>query len=308
MNSLLFTVAAAIILLLPMFVVLGAVLLWKQLNRRRKRRSPLTSELLRPPAYGLTERIEGLRWDLAEILFLSGLLPAALVAMYFVQSTSGKLPSRTFKVVLYGGTLLLLLGYGIVRGIRLAQQIRAYRDGRDGEWATAQLLEPVIAGGGRVLHDIQAPGFNIDHVVIAPGGVFAIETKHRLKPTTGRALDNAKVSFDGQALRFPDWTDTKTAEQAAAQARWLSERLTKSTGLPVKARPIIALPGWYVENTNRGEIWAMNPKNCGVMLKPSRDRAPLDKADIQRIAFQVEQLCRLPGPDGNADAKGTAKR
>jgi hypothetical protein len=158
------------------------------------------------------------------------------------------------------------------------------------------------------LHDIQAPGFNIDHVVIAPGGVFAIETKHRLKPTTGRGLDNARVSFDGKALRFPDWTDTKTAEQAAAQARWLSERLTRATGLSVTARPIIALPGWYVENTNRGEVWAMNPKNCGFMLKPGRDRGALAKADIQCIAFQVEQLCRLPGPEGDTDFKRMDKR
>ncbi|WP_058554437.1 nuclease-related domain-containing protein [Thiohalocapsa sp. ML1] len=308
MNSLLLPAAVVVVVLLPMLLLLVAVLTWKALNRRRKRRSPLTSELLRPPAYGLTERIEELRWDLGSLLFAIGFLPLMLLAIYLLQETLGKPPGWTTTLVIYGATLLLTLGYCIVRGIRLAQQITAYRDGRDGEWATAQLLEPVIAGGGRVLHDIQAPGFNIDHVVIAPGGVFAIETKHRLKPTTGRALDNARVSFDGKALHFPDWTDTKTAEQAAAQARWLSERLTKSTGITVKARPVIALPGWYVAVTSPSEVWTMNPKNSGFMLKPGRDRAPLDKADIQRIAFQVEQLCRLPGPDGNADAKGPAKR
>ena len=123
--------------------------------------------------------------------------------------------------------LLAVLAYLVVRSIRLARQIRCCREGRDGEWATAQLLEPILAGGGRVLHDIQAPGFNIDHVVIAPGGVFAIETKHRLKPTTGNGMNDAKVRFEGTALRFPDWTDTRTAIQAAAQARWLSERLTR---------------------------------------------------------------------------------
>lgn len=308
MNSLLLPLAVGVIALLPMFLVIGAVLLWKSLNRRRKRRSPLTSELLRPPAYGLTDKLEELRWDLGSMLFASAVLPAMLLAMYFAQATFGRPSGWTATVVVYGSTILLLLGFFIYHGISLAKKITAYREGRDGEWATAQLLEPIIAGGGRVLHDIQAPGFNIDHVVIAPGGVFAIETKHRLKPTTGRALNNAKVSFDGKALRFPDWTDTKTAEQAAAQARWLSERLTKSTGLAVKARPVIALPGWYVTVTNPSEVWAMNPKSCGFMLKPGRDRAPLAKDEVQRIAFQVEQLCRLPGPEASTNTKGTDQR
>jgi hypothetical protein len=307
MNGLLLSSVVMAILLLPMAVVTTAVLLWIRLNRRRKRRSPLTSELLRPPAYGLTEKLAELRWDLGSLLFASALFPALLLAMYLAQVTFGRPPGWTAALLLNGGTMLVLLGYFTFRSIALAKEITAYREGRDGEWATAQLLEPIIAGGGRVLHDIQAPGFNIDHVVVAPGGVFAIETKHRLKPTAGRAQNNAKVSFDGKALRFPDWTDTKTAEQAAAQARWLSERLTKSTGLAVQARPVIALPGWYVTVTQPSPIWAMNPRNCAFMLKPGRDRAALDKSDIQRIAFQVEQLCHLPGPEGDADANGRHK-
>jgi hypothetical protein len=296
------------ILMAPMLALVGAVVLYKRLQRNRKRRSPLTSELLRPPAYGLTDRLEELRWDLGSLMLGSALLPAMLMAVYLAQTAFGRPTGWQTMALVLSAILLPAFIYAITRSIHLAKQIRLCREGRDGEWATAQLLEPIIAGGGRVLHDIQAPGFNIDHVVIAPGGVFAIETKHRLKPTTGRGLDNARVSFDGKALRFPDWTDTKTAEQAAAQARWLSERLTKATGLSVKARPVIALPGWYVENTNRGEVWAMNPKTCGFMLKPSRDRGTLANADIQRIAFQVEQLCRLPGPEGNADAMGANKR
>ena len=302
----LFVVAAVSIS--PMPLLIGAMLLWKTLDSRRKRRSPLTSELLRPPAFGLTEKLEDLRLDLAGLVVVSLYLPCVMLAMYLAQVAYGTPPGWGTAVFFYVAPVLVTLGILVARVIGLVKRIRTYRDGRDGEWATAQLLEPIIAGGGRVLHDIQAPGFNIDHVVIASGGVFAIETKHRLKPTTGRGLDNARVSFDGRALRFPDWTDTRTVEQVAAQARWLSERLTKATGLAVKARPVIALPGWYVTVNSPSEVWAMNPKTCGFMLKPGRDRAPLDKADIQRIAFQVEQLCRLPGPEGDADAGGAIKQ
>lgn len=298
MKSLLIGVAVGVLVLTPMLLMLGVISIAKWRDKRRKRRSPLTSELVRPPAYSLSERIEDLRWDLATDIFLVTLLPVAMVVALYVEVILG---ANEAKLPLPGGPVLVIsvAVAVIVFAVRIFRRygvMRAYRDGRDGEWATAQLLEPIIAGGGRVLHDIQATGFNIDHVVIAPGGVFAIETKHRLKPTTGRPLDNAKVGFDGKALRFPDWTDTTTAEQAAAQARWLSERLSRSTGQAVRVKPVIALPGWYVEVTSRSEVWAMNPKSCKYMLKAPRGEAPLCQETIQRIAFQVEQLCRLPAP------------
>jgi len=297
MSDNLLPIVAVALLLVPMFLLIGLVLLWNWLQRRRKRRSPLTSELLRPPGYGCAEKLDALRWDVGGYLMAAIWAPSTLLALFLLQHGVGEPMNRPPLIatgLVYGGSGLLLFAVLAVLIVRVLGRIRAYRDGRDGELATAQLLEPVIAGGGRVLHDIQGDGFNVDHAVVAPGGIFAIETKHRMKPTTGRGADNAKVRFDGRALRFPDWTDTRTAEQAAAQARWLGERLSRATGLPVQARPIIALPGWYVDNTAKTEVFAINPKNCQFMLKPYAGRSPLDAETIQRIAHQLEQLCRLP--------------
>ncbi len=55
-------------------------------------------------------------------------------------------------------------------GRRLRQAIRA-------EQASAQELAASLAGDNRIIHDLQAGNFNIDHVVITPAGVFAVETK-----------------------------------------------------------------------------------------------------------------------------------
>jgi Nuclease-related domain len=153
-----------------------------------------------------------------------------------------------------------------------------------------------------LLHDIQAPGFNIDHVVVSPGGVFAVETKHRLKPTQGNAKEQALVTFDGKVLHFLGWQETKPIEQARAQARWLSERLTKSTGLPVQARPVVALPGWFVDCRAPSDVVVTNPKSWQFMLKPRRNEPGLAPDSIQRITFQVEQLCRLPAPEESRSA------
>jgi hypothetical protein len=55
----------------------------------------------------------------------------------------------------------------------------AWRRGAAGERRTARLLAPLERRGWAVLHDLAIPGSvaNIDHLVIGPGGVLAIDTK-----------------------------------------------------------------------------------------------------------------------------------
>lgn len=59
--------------------------------------------------------------------------------------------------------------------------------GRDGEKVVGQLLTQFIADDAYVFHDIPCNGFNIDHVVIHPNGIFVIETKTYAKPLKGRS-------------------------------------------------------------------------------------------------------------------------
>lgn len=280
--------------LAPMAIAAALLLLWKRFVRNRNRRSPLTSDLLRPPGFGLQERIEELSWDISGYVLALSWIPLMFFGIYQMNAhmpTAVRVDARMFAIA---ATALLI--YQLVMLIRRVDERQKYREALAGELATAQLLEPIIASGGRVLHDIQAPTFNIDHVVVAPGGVFAVETKHRLKPSEGKGKDQARVTFDGKGLRFPDWAETAPIEQARAQARWLSERLTKSTGLAVQARPVIALPGWFVEAKAPSDVAVINPKACRFMLKPRSADGLLDSEKIQRIAYQIEQMCRMPAP------------
>jgi hypothetical protein len=56
----------------------------------------------------------------------------------------------------------------------------AWRRGAAGERRTARLLAPLERHGWVVLHDLAVPGSraNVDHLVIGPGGVFVIDSKH----------------------------------------------------------------------------------------------------------------------------------
>jgi hypothetical protein len=56
----------------------------------------------------------------------------------------------------------------------------AWRRGAAGEQRTARLLAPLERQGWAVLHNLAVPGSraNLDHLMIGPGGVFVIDSKH----------------------------------------------------------------------------------------------------------------------------------
>ncbi|MBU1055794.1 MAG: NERD domain-containing protein [Proteobacteria bacterium] len=55
--------------------------------------------------------------------------------------------------------------------------------------------------GYKVYHDFPAEKFNIDHIIIGPAGVYAVETKARQKPTTGNN-PMPKLFMTGKSFNF----------------------------------------------------------------------------------------------------------
>jgi hypothetical protein len=167
--------------------------------------------------------------------------------------------------------------------------------GYDAEVAVGQELDQLMRQGAATFHDLPAEQFNIDHVVVAAKGVFAIETKGFTKPNQGRGKADATVAYDGELLRFPHWTTEEPLDQAERQAAWLAKWLSSAVGSPVLVLPVVALPGWFVERTGRGRVRVFSGKELAGLLK-SRGAQALTAQDLQRIAHQVEQRCRTVTP------------
>src|SRR5690606_23533501 len=79
------------------------------------------------------------------------------------------------------------VGWTVYRVVRLRPRLRALRLGMEGERAVGQFLERLREDGYHVFHDVVAVNFNVDHVLVGPAGVFAIETKTWSKPSAGDA-------------------------------------------------------------------------------------------------------------------------
>lgn len=292
---------AAMAAVLAVVVGPGLVATWLILRRRRlvrkERRSPLTADLLRTPGHALRERLDDARLDLAFDVMQLMVFPAlALAALYAAGLATG----RHLSVWLLGVLALAWLGYAAVRVAALRRrsaEMDRWRIGLDAELAVGQELDQLMRDGAIVFHDVPGEQFNVDHVVIAPQGVFAVETKGYTKPNRGGGGEDATVVFDGKTLAFPTWSGSKPLQQAERQAAWLARWLTSATGEPVHVAPVLALPGWYVDRRGRGDVLVFNGRELRGNLLRARTARPIAAEQVQRIAHQVEQRCRnvLPG-------------
>ena len=285
------------------FGILSIVMIVLYLLRKSRQikghRSPFKDNFLRSPGESLNRQIMEINDRLAENLVLLITMPILLYATYIssLHFSNSKPSTSTFTIYIIAG--IGFIAYCLFKLIKLLKLRRSYRLGYEGEIAVGQELNQLMRDGYYVYHDFPAGKFNIDHIVVGSPGVFAVETKARSKPTSKDRKADAKVKYDGKSLRFPNGTDVESLEQAKRQAEWLSKWLRSAVGEAVKVRPVVALPGWFVERVASGGIRVINPKNFRSIAK-TKDGNILSEQMISRIVHQLEQKCR----DVEPKAKG----
>jgi len=110
--------------------------------------------------------------------------------------------------------------------------------GAVGEEKVGEILA-ALTEGYVVLHDVACPYGNIDHVVVGPNGVFAVETKShagRVKMADGKLLVNGELpekDFIAQALR---------------NALWLRYLLKEKLGLEIFVQAMVVFSRAFVES------------------------------------------------------------
>jgi len=284
--------------LLPLLILAPAVIGFNWWLDRQPRRDPLTTDLRRLPGNSLETRLEKQREKMLDLMIwalATGFVAALMILTRRLPQNGIDWHTRDTIYLLIGLSVSAILTWRMVRQM---PELRKMKQGIRAEQAAAQELAEVLAGKNRIIHDVQAKDFNIDHVVITPGGIFAVETKSRLKPPAGQGSEAVKVIYDGKCLKFPGWTETAPIEQARRQADWLARHLQAETGERLPVFPVLALPGWFVENAARitdEMVRVINPKNSGWLF--IKRAVILDDAALQRAITAVGKLAAEPAKD-----------
>ena len=273
-----------------LFIVLGAysilgVLFFKLWVHQKNAKLPVErKKLLRLAAQTLNDQVNDKIFDVVGYIFLAVLiitLPFALkgIAEMFA---SGELNYFLISIIFLG------LTYTARKLWLESDKLIKLKLGRDAELAVASELIELQSHGYQVFHDIQADGFNIDHLVIGSNGVFAIETKGRHK----RIKDdiNYKVRFENNFLAFPSWNESKPIDQTERQAQWVYKWLSEATGYSTQITPILCFPGWFVELKQRPPFPIVSHKQLSKAILSMRQNQ-LDEAMQKAICYQVVQRC-----------------
>lgn len=248
-------------------------------------RSPIKGKPLRQAGQSLTEQLDQL-WD-------DKVVPWLLVSIFFTLWCAWEW-LRYFKPVPPQPWIVTTFAAGAIavsawRVRSLLPRFRALRQGREGERVVGEFLERMREQGYRVFHDVPGDGFNLDHVLIGPGGVFTVETKTWSKPVRGTpsiAYDGEKILVNGQE------PERDVTVQARSQSKWLKRLLQESAGRDVFVQPVVVFPGWFVEappGTQR-EVWVMEPKGLPAFL--DRQSQQVSDEDVALYAFHLSRYVR----------------
>lgn len=247
-------------------------------------KSPIKDKPLRHPGQSLEEERRLLIGDTVESPLLMALVFVILALLEWWRYWQNMKPSPELFTI----AAVVFVLWAAWRVWRVRKRLRALSQGIEGEKAVGQFLERLRVAGYDVFHDIVASGFNIDHVLIGPAGIFSVETKTWSKPARG----DARIQFDGDRLLVNGHPpDRDPVIQAKAQANWLRNLLAESTGRKLDVHPVVLFPGWFIES-HKGDrgIWVLEPKALPSFLSNSPHR--VEPSDVKLASFHLSRFIR----------------
>ena len=263
-------------------VIAAAVKSFRLRDRWLKSRNTIEGKLLRSPGESLRQESQSLNDWLMGLLAGIAATPAILLGQMPRTISGSSIAIMAVGIVAWAVPLIYLLG--LRRNLELRLR---------GQRAVAEELNRLMLDGCHVFHDYPAgPDWNIDHIVIAPSGVYAIETKTRRK-TDVHGKKAHEVIFNGTQLIFPNGRDAEAPEQARRNAVGLSSELTAAMAEPIDVKALLALPGWVDTRTGEGDVKVnvLNPQDIRQAII-TNEKPRLTSSQLQRITSEIEQKCR----------------
>jgi len=247
---------------------------------KAEKESPLKRPPLRQAGQSLQEKADQFWEDKVEHYCLTALF-LFLLAFYEWWEWYFRRPRRPWIPT------IIAIAYAVFVAIRVRPHFRQYRQmklGGDGERIVGQELEKLRAHGYRVYHDFLADGFNIDHIVIGPTGVFTIETKTISKPKDS----DVRVDYDGSVVTIlGSRPDRDPIAQAKAQRDFIRKWIRDNANRNAPVRPAVVYVGWYTAKQPEGaEVWVLN--TSGLMSFIQHEHAMLSQDDIVHICGILE--------------------
>lgn len=252
------------------------------MNNKNKKHSPLKDNPLRRSGQSLYEKSNDIVEEVSMYLMWIGLIIFMVFsewARYYFNTPPNPLGLTFVAIIIIAYFGNKIFGYW--------KEIKNIRQGCYGEEIVGEYLDELRGKGYKVFHAFVCKGtngknFDIDHVLVGPGGVFTIEVK-----TISKRGDQ-RISYDGINIKRDGFiSDKKPIIQALYQRDWLKKFINKNEKTEVKVKPVVFYPGWYVDQGSvNTEVWVSNPRLFLAYLENEKPLLNIDQ--INTIAKKIE--------------------
>jgi hypothetical protein len=172
--------------------------------------------------------------------------------------------------------------YGGLQFFRLRPRLRRLHRRPKGERVVAEILDRARAHGCAVFHDLPSDFGNIDHVVVGPAGVFAIETKARTGAGTIEYRNENEIVFGDRLI------DQRALARARGSARAVQEKLQECFETKLPVTPLVVFVGEWRVHRHPGNFVVDVLAAHQLENYFDRQQPQLTRQEITEIAAQFE--------------------
>ena len=253
-------------------------------KEKAETKSPIEDKPLRYPAQSLDEKLDDLFVQKFLVYIISPIIFIMIAFNAWISYFNKVIPNPYLLTVI----AIIVTVWSYYKFSTKLNEVKALKQGRDGEREVGMNLELLREQGFKVYHDIIGKDFNLDHVLVGTKGIYVIETKTYSKPLKGQC----KIVYDGKKLSYNGTIESdKPIIQAKAGAQWLKNYLKETTKKEFDVFPVVVFPGWFTESkVPLKDIWILNPKGLEKFMQNKQNEL-LDE-DVALVANRIEMYVR----------------
>lgn len=172
---------------------------------------------------------------------------------------------------------VLLTAIALLSFYRQARTIRRLQLDREGRLAVGRYLDDHASIEQKVFHDYEAAGDRIDHVLVGPGGIYAINTLVVIGDAATAQSGEAVATVEGLELTerlHGRRRGARDLREMANKAHWLHNQLATQGDVYVDVQPVVIVPGRRIDIKKAGDVTVMNERQIQSLLQRPRILTP----------------------------------
>jgi len=285
-------IIAAAVSLAATFVFLAVAKTGLVVTRRSRRRSAFAGAILLEAGHRFRQQMTSVDATTSVHLTAALMFLIVFLTVSFIRAPAPAMAVPSWAWVV--GAIVVASGVSFIpySVVRLLHQRARLVYVRDAHIAVGHALHGTSMRGSRVFHEVTVGRVVIDHVVVGSSGVYAVNVVVRTRRRAMFAREARYASLDNDGLDFDGAKDTAAVASSLRKAGQLSAMLSKVTTEPVKARSVIAVPGWRVGGPSQDHILLVNEKNLVMLTGWTSKESYLMDEDVEQIIKYLSNRCR----------------